>query len=176
MSGTGANQTVGPVVFDYAWFQRYYPTIAEWVDPDVAQGYFDLACVFCDNRDPGTNIPFDINPIWDFFGCPGSRWVGSPVRDIGIRQKLLGLLTAHIATLFAPLNGQPSPTLVGRISGATEGSVSVSVDIPQIPGAEWFVQTKYGFLFWQATAIYRTFRYIPGRQPFREYGGSGGVY
>lgn len=172
----GANQTVGPVVFDYAWFQRYYPTIAEWIDPDVAQGYFDLACVFCDNRDVGGAAPVG-NLIFDFFGCPGSRWFfGSPVRDIPTRQRMLGLLTAHIATLFASLNGQPSPSLVGRISGATEGSVSVSVDIPDIPGAEWFTQTKYGFAYFEMTKAYTNFRYIPGRQPFRQYGGSGGVY
>jgi hypothetical protein len=173
---SGANQTVGPVTFDYAWMQRFYPTITEWCDVDVLQGYFDLACVFCDNRDAGGVMPSGINPIWDFYGCPGSRWVGSPVRDIPTRQRMLGLLTAHIATLFAPLNGQPSPNMVGRISGASEGSVSVSYDIPTIAGAEWFGLTKFGWMYWQMTLPYRTFRYIPGRQPFREVGGSGGVY
>ncbi len=175
----GANQTTGPVTFDYLWFQRRYPTIAEWCDPDMVQGYFDLACVFCDNSDAGGATPaWGPNDllVFDYFGYPGTRWQGSPVTDIATRQNLLGLLTAHIATLFAPLNGVPSPTLFGRISSATEGSVSVSMDIPMIPGAEWFALTKFGFMFWAATARYRTFRYIPARQPFRQMGGRGGVF
>jgi len=53
----GANQTVGPVVFDYAWLQRRYPLITEWCDVDTAQSYFDLACVFCDNSDAGGVVP-----------------------------------------------------------------------------------------------------------------------
>jgi hypothetical protein len=175
----GADQTVGPVTFDYAWFQRKYPTIAEWCSPDDARGYFDIACVFCDNSDAGGATPawspLDII-VFDYYGYPGSRWHGSPVTDIPTRQRLLGMLTAHIATLFAPLNGQPSPSLVGRISSASEGSVSVSVDIPQVPGAEWYTQTKYGFMYWAATARYRSFRYVPGRQPFRQFNRPGGLY
>ena len=175
----GENQTVGPVVFDYQWFQRRYLTIAEWCDPDTAEEYFALATVFLDNRDAGGATPaWSANDmiIFDYFGYPGSRMSFSPVQDIPTRQRLLGLLTAHIATLFAPLNGVPSPTFVNRISSASEGSVSVSYDIPTVAGAEWFTLTKYGWMFWQATAVYRTFRYIPGRQPFRQLGGAGGPY
>ncbi len=175
----GENQTQGPVVFDYQWFQRRYPTIAEWCDPDTAEEYFALATVFLDNRDAGGATPaWSANylAIYDVFGYPGSRAGQSLVTDIPTRQRLLGLLTAHIATLFAPLNGVPSPTFVNRISSASEGSVSVSYDIPTVAGAEWFTLTKYGWMYWQATAVYRTFRYIPGRQPFRQLGGSGGPY
>ena len=37
---------------------------------------------------------------------------------------------------------------------------------PEVAGAEWFVQTKYGAAYWAATARYRTARYYPGPQPF----------
>lgn len=92
----------------------------------------------------------------------------SPVSDNspgGTRETLLYMLTSHITQLLAAVivNGQsqaPSP-LVGRINNASEGTVSVSTDMPQTPNAAWFNQTKYGAMFWQASAPYRTFRYAP---------------
>lgn len=175
----GANQTTGPVTFDYLWFQRRYSTIAEWCSPDEAQGFFDLACIYCDNSDAGgaTQAWGEMDLlIFDYFGYPGARWRGSPVTDIGTRQNLIGLMMAHIATLLAPINGQPATTLVGRITNASEGSVSVSSDFPSDPTSAWYTQTKYGAMFWAATARYRTFRYVPGRQPFRQMGGYRGRY
>jgi hypothetical protein len=147
---TGAVQTVGPVQFDYSWWQQRYPDLARWCSPGMAQGYFDLATLYLDNTDAGA--PPTQVPGFGFVGC---RYGGSPVTNIAQRQILLGLLTAHIATLNAPLNGQPASGLVGRISSATEGSVSVSVDMPEIAGAEWYTQTKYGMAYWTATARYR---------------------
>lgn len=152
----GAIQTVGPVTFDYQWWSLRYPTLAEWVDPGAGQSYFDIASLYCDNTDAGGAQP--ILPL----GCAGQRWAGSPIRSIPQRQILLGMLTAHVAALNAPLNGQPSPTLIGRISSASEGSVSVSVVYPDIAGAEWYTQTKYGAAFWEATKQYRMGRYFPG--------------
>jgi len=149
-----SDQTSGQVRFDYAWFQRRYPEISEWCSPDQAEMYFDLATGFLDNRDAGG-------------ACPPR---GSPVTDTKTRQRLLGLLTAHVATLFAPLGGVASPTLVGRVSSASEGSVSVTAEFPDTPGAEWFNQTKYGAMFWQLTKQYRVARYYPARQPFRQDG------
>lgn len=160
----GATQTVGPVAWDYAWFQRRYPEISEWVSPDMGLGYFEMAESLLDNRDAGGTRPY----------CSALR--GSPVTDIPTRQRLLGLLTAHIAALFAPLNGVASPTLVGRITSASEGSVSVGVDFPTDPGAAWFGQTKYGAMFWQLTKRYRMMQYHPARQPFRQWPSSGGPY
>lgn len=154
---SGATQIAGPVKFDYQWFQRRYPELSEWVSPDAGLGYFELATGLLDNRDGGGDRPF----------CSALR--GSPVTDIPTRQRLLGLLTAHIASLFAPLNGVASPPLVGRIASASEGSVSVSTEFPMDPGAAWFQQTKYGALFWQLTQRYRMMRYYPARQPFRQW-------
>ncbi len=86
-----------------------------------------------------------------------------PVEDPNVQLALLNMLTAHIAALYGGANGQPASPLVGRINTATEGSVSVGADLPNLPGtAAWFVQTKYGISFWQASAAFRTFRYRVG--------------
>lgn len=84
----------------------------------------------------------------------------SIVRDVKEREMLLMLLMRHFAALEerAAQGG-----LVGRISSATEGSVSVSADIGgSSNNAAWFMQTPYGANYWQMTAKYRGFRYIPG--------------
>ena len=167
-------QTVGPVTFDYTWFQQRYPDLARWVSPEMGQFYFDMATLYCDNSQGGPQPP----PFVYQFGYIGQYATGSVVTDIPTRQILLGLLTAHIATLNAPLNGQAPSSLVGRINSATEGSVSVSVDYPTTnPDAAWFNQTKPGAMFWQATARYRQARYYPGPQPYRQgFGGAGGRF
>jgi hypothetical protein len=152
---SGANQISGPVTFDYAWFQRRFPELSEWVSPDVAESYFDMATAMIDNRDAG-----GVQEV-----CQSLKL--SPVTNIRTRQQLIGLLMAHLATLFSPINGVASPTTVGRITGASEGSVSVSTEYPSVPGAEWFNQTKYGALFWQLTARYHMMRYYVARQPNR---------
>lgn len=158
MINTGAVQTVGPVQFDYTFWQTRYPDLARWCSPGMAQGNFDLATLYLDNTDAGTPPTQVLG-----YGLVGCRYGGSPVTNIPQRQILLGLLTAHIATLNAPLNGQPASGLVGRISSATEGSVSVSVDMPEVAGAEWYTQTKYGLAYWTATARYRRGGlYFPG--------------
>jgi hypothetical protein len=91
-----------------------------------------------------------------------SNCCGSPVTDPNIRQSLLYLLTAHLTLLFTPCgaNNNVPPGIVGRVSSASEGSVSVSADFPSSPESAWFLQTKYGAQFWQATAAIRTMHYI----------------
>ena len=85
---------------------------------------------------------------------------------------LLGMVTAHIAALNAPLSGHPASTLVGRISSATEGSVTVATQNDYPPGtAQWWQQTKYGAAFWAASAQFRTARYVHG--PRAQYNGFG---
>jgi hypothetical protein len=147
LTTAGAPQTESPVAYDHTWWSVRYPDLAAWTSPGQAQNYFDMACLFLDNT-----------------GC-------SPARNVPQRQFLLGLLTAHIAALNAPLNGQAAGTGVGRVASAGEGSVNVSFDYPQEPGAEWYTQTKYGAMYWAATAGLRMGgRYYPGPQPFREVG------
>lgn len=90
----------------------------------------------------------------------------SPVRDFtsgGQRETLLFLLVAHITQLTDGINGEAPSGLVGRISSASEGSVSVSVEFPSNPNAAWYTQTQWGALYWTLTSSYRTARFIPGR-------------
>jgi hypothetical protein len=131
----------GVVVFDYTGWSARYPEFST-VMQATAQEYFNEAQLYCDNT------PTSI------------------VCDLCERSILLNQMTAHIAALNAPLNGQPSSPLVGRINSATEGSVSVSAQMDMPAGsAQWFNQTKYGAAFWQATAKYRSMRYVRGPVP-----------
>lgn len=137
----------GPITFVYADWIAAYPQFTLITQP-AAQGYFTQAGLYMDNT-----------------AC-------SPVCDQTQLTELLYMLTAHIAWLFAMRNASgapdstgllPPPGIVGRISQATEGTVSVSTEVGLIPGsAAWFAQTPWGFAFWQATAQYRQFRYAPG--------------
>jgi len=130
----------GVVAFDWGFFQGAFPELASSVTMQQAQGYFNRAALLCDNT--------SMSPI-----CDSS--VG------GQRYTLLHLLTAHITALNAPLNGAPSSPLVGRVTNATEGSVSVQADMPNQPqAAAWYQQTKYGAEYWAATAQYRKFLYV----------------
>jgi hypothetical protein len=93
----------------------------------------------------------------------------SPIRDANKRQYFLYLLTAHVCFLrFGSNDGAgnvtPAPGIVGRVSDAHEGSVSVraeysATNVPQ--GQAFYIQTRWGALYWQQTAKYRAFRYAP---------------
>ena len=93
----------------------------------------------------------------------------SVVQNIPVRTMLLYMVTAHIAALAARQAAEPDGNaIVGRISDATQGSVSVSADVGTTNNNQaWFYQTQYGMSFWQATAAYRAGgRYKPGRVPY----------
>lgn len=148
--------------FDYAnWIAQYPefgPSPGQDVPQAIAQGYFDLAGIYWLNDGTG------------------------PVTSQAIQTQLMYMLTAHLAQLFYVAPGaQPNQT-VGRVSNATEGSVTVALEYQQPPGtAQWFAQTKYGAQFWAATGAYRTMRYYPGcpRQfnpPFGGWSGLGNVW
>lgn len=97
----------------------------------------------------------------------------SLIKDANKRLYLLYLLTCHVCFLrFGSNDGNgkvvQAPGIVGRVSNASEGTVSVASQIdatvkPQ--GMAWYVQTPWGFNYWQATAKYRTFRYVPPPPP-----------
>jgi hypothetical protein len=99
------------------------------------------------------------------------------------------LVISHIAWLSSPkdANGNPAAAgaapspLVGRISNATEGSVSVQTEWDAggsvSPNEAYWLQTPFGAEFWTATAPFRTARYlarptiVAGTFPFgRRYG------
>lgn len=154
--------TTPPVTFDYATFILRYPEFAG-VGAPLMQMYFDEAALFCTNA---TTNPF-------FCG--------------GTLPTLLNLATAHIAWLNAPRgpdglpanSGTPAAPIVGRISQASEGSVSVSTEMGNSssgPSEEWFNQTKYGAEYWQAAGRFRNSgRYVPPVQNMGFVGWPGGL-
>ena len=126
-------------VFDYHKFRARYPEF-QTISEDSAGECWNEAGLYFDNTD------------------------ASPVVDVEVRRMLLSMLTAHICAMNFGANGQPASGLVGRITSATEGSVSVAADMGAVAGSQaWFAQTKYGAAFWQATARYRAFLYYPGQ-------------
>lgn len=129
------------VVFDIAAFRERYPEF-DTVSDSLLNAYFVEATVYLDNTD-----------------C-------SAVADPAIRSVYLNMLVAHLAALNSGVNGQPPSGLVGRVASASEGSVSVSLgDVPSSSSSWWYLQTPYGAAYWQATAAYRTVRYVPGASP-----------
>lgn len=88
----------------------------------------------------------------------------SLVDDVIKRERLLYLLMAHLAYMrYGDANGNGGSGMVGRISSASEGSVSVSSEAGQVEFRYmWYTQSPYGMDFWQATKVYRMANYYPG--------------
>ncbi len=124
------------VSFNYPQWTARYPEFA-YLSALLAQEYFNEATMYHANDGSG------------------------PVSTAQQQTILLNMLTAHIAKMNAPLaTGAPAPDTVGRVSNASEGSVSVALDNPYPPGdPQWFQQTKYGSAYWAATRPFRTMRY-----------------
>lgn len=135
--------TPGIVDFDYAYWIQSYPEFST-VNESLADIYFAQAQIYLNNT--------PTSPVIDY-------------QPKGQRAILLNMLVSHIAQLNANAGkGQA----VGRISNATEGSVSVALDMGTQPrAAAWYLQTIYGANYWQATMAYRAGgRYYRGRTPY----------
>lgn len=134
------------VTFDYGAWSARYMDLAPYINSNTATECFEEATLYQAND--------------------GSGPVNDPTRAL----QLLNMLTAHIAAIDYPVTGNPSSpnassTLVGRISDATEGSVTVSAQNDYPPGTvQWFQQTKYGSAWYAATAQYRRMKYRPGNR------------
>lgn len=126
----------GVVTFDANVFKTIYPEFAT-VEAAALNLNFVLAQIILSNK------------------CE------SIVCDAVTRETLLNVLVAHITALRNGVNGQPPAGIVGHVTSATQGTVSVSAEFLASMNAQWFIQTQYGALFWQLTAQYRTMRYIP---------------
>ena len=126
------------VVFDPAAFKARYPEFAAVADPTLA-ACFDEAGLYLSNSD------------------------NSPVQNLTRRATLLNMLTAHVAYIGGLLSADGMPRPVGRVSQASEGSVSAAFEgVPPTPGSgAWFQQTQYGASYWAATSSLRGMRYIP---------------
>src|SRR6266496_3563481 len=109
------------VTFSYeAWVARYPEFIG--IPSGQAQAFFNEATLF--HRNDG----------------------GGPVSTAAIQSTLLNMVTAHIAKRYITVNGQPASDLVGRITNASEGSVSVASEMGDVASGTkaWWMQTKYG--------------------------------
>ncbi len=124
------------VVFDPAAFKARYPEFAAVADATLA-ACFTEAGLYLSNAD------------------------NSPVQNLTRRATLFDMLTAHVAYLGGLLSADGLPRPVGRVSQASEGSVSASFEGPPPGSAQWFQQSQYGAAFWQATSSLRGMRYIP---------------
>lgn len=126
------------VVFDPAAFKARYPEFYNASTPSLA-ACFDEAGLYLSNTD------------------------NSPVQNLTRRATLLNMLTAHVAYIGGLLSADGMPRPVGRVSQASEGSVSAAFEgVPPTPGSgAWFQQSQYGTAFWQATSSLRGMRYIP---------------
>lgn len=139
----------GIVSFSPSAFVAAYPCFAKV--PDAALSFnFSLACLQLGNS------------------------YGSQVRDEPTRAALLNLLTAHITALLNGVDGAPpSPTLVGRITSANQGSVSVSTEFQsQDEAAAFYNQTQWGATYWRVTAAFR----LGGHYVRSPYKGAGGDF
>lgn len=128
--------TPGIVTFDPNAFCQAYPSFTK-VPGAALQNNFNIACTQLNNS------------------------YGSVVQDEPTRALLLNLLTAHITALLNGVNGKPATGLVGRISGATQGSVTVQTEFKTDSEASaFFAQTQWGAAFWMSTVTYRTAQYV----------------
>lgn len=136
--------SMGAVVFDPAAFVVRYPQFASLPAATLQAMFDEAAALYLNNT--GSSI----------------------VRDLNTRAMLFNLIVAHIATLSGvatPSGAGSTATQVGRVSSASEGSVSASLDAgPTTQASAWWMQTQYGASFWKATAAYRTMRYVPPRR------------
>ena len=129
--------------FNYAQWQSAFPALS-YVTQAQAQAQFNIAGEFYLRNDGS-----------------GPNWSTPQVQG-----DLLNLVTAHLCQLFVPnpAAGAAQPGLVGRISNASEGSVSVTAEYAAQTSQSmaFWVQTQYGAAYWNAMKAHRSFRYLPG--------------
>lgn len=117
------------VTFDYAAWSQAYPEFS-----NVTQQQIDARI-----------LPVANQAIAGFIGCVASA------QD---QTNFLWLMVAHLCMLNFGTAKSPATGLVGRISSATEGSVSVDVDFTTSKAQAWYAQTTYGATFWQLAKPY----------------------
>jgi hypothetical protein len=132
----------GAVVFDWTlWQAEYFALAQKGVTQAAATAAFAKAGMFVNN----TGL--------------------SPVQDADQRQAVLNDIAAHLLQL--QLNSAAGGG-VGRISSASEGSVSVSFDMPTTNATEaWWMQTAYGATALQILRKYALARVAYGPNAYR---------
>ena len=121
------------VVWDESAWREVYPQFDEgqpWYCTSAQlSGLWQIATTLVDNSD-GAAIPYD------------------PTAGVYVRQILLWALMCHLATLaWQGRQGQ-----YGTLNSATEGSVTASFQIPQLPAqgvtGAWYGLTACGLMAW----------------------------
>lgn len=139
------------VTFNYSNWLVAYPQFSNVAEPQITGPVLALAEVYC--RNDG----------------------GGPINDTNTQTQALGLMVAHVAQLMYGSTTQPVSPIVGRVSSASQGSVSVSADFPQgSPEAAWYNQTQYGAMFYQLIKAVTRGRYFAKTTPLSRpfiYGG-----
>lgn len=148
-----------PIAFDWTYFSATFPELVG-AGQTFANGQFVAATLMLDNSGAGRVPGYGGGSTY-----PNPNGAGSLPNPLFLA---LHWLTAHLVALngtgiLGAAAGQPASTLVGRISSATEGSVTVQTDMQSVPGSEqWFRQTKYGATYWQMVAPYRGAFWVRG--------------
>lgn len=127
------------VTFDPAAFQAAFPAFAN-LSAATLQNYFNLAQLYVNNT------------------------AASVVQNPTILASLLNFVTAHLAFLMqrASAGDGSNAASVGQMTSAAQGTVSAAFAPIQAQNAQFWAQSEYGLLFWQACLPYRTMRYFPG--------------
>ena len=117
------------VVWDQADFQTYYPQFSENITAEQFTALWEMANTLVNNT-ATSPIPYD------------------PDNGIYVRKIVLYAVVCHLATMSLwGASGQSGP-----VTSASEGSVSVSFQIPTLPGggvtAQWYNQTPCGRTAW----------------------------
>ena len=126
------------VVFDPEHFKEAFGEIdLTSVTLGSLQMYWEIAVSYVGDDDSNSFAPYN------------------PDQGIIERRLLLELAMAH-QILYAQLNAS-SGGLSGRVTSATEGSVTVAVEPLKADSlnAQYWTQTPYGTQYWMLTAKYR---------------------
>lgn len=128
-------------VFDPAAFKLAYPQFAKFTDEQLINFFEKVENTVLDNTE-------------------------SSCISLANRKKWFYLLVAHNAELQNRIDDGNSE-FVGRISSATEGSISVTSDYSMGSGAmeQWLKQTLYGAKFYAFTAPWRTALWVSASTP-----------
>lgn len=129
------------VTFCREYFTAAFPAIDISSYSDLAlASLWEMAVMYVGDDDTNSLAPYN------------------PDRGVNERRLLLYLVMAHLLKMQGQSDGQGgSAGLSGRVNSATEGSVSVSVELYKADSlnAQWWSQTNEGLQYWMLTAKYR---------------------
>ncbi len=100
-------------------------------------------------------------PVWTMAQQYCRNDGGGPVCAPEMQTELLNLMVAHIAQMLYGSTTSPATGLVGAVSSATEGSVSVSVNVVVNASNQFYMVTRYGQMFFALSLPFRQARYWP---------------